>query len=183
MQIGYPRCSEPSTSELLPASASISRQRSPVTCSPRCGRCLPYNGCGHRWVILPLNRPQLTVSDTLAFATIHGAETVGLNHVCGSLSPGKKADIVMIDQAGVSSFPLNNAYGAVVLGADTSAVRCVIVNGVIRKWGHSLVDVDLAEARSLIETSRDYLLSEVGYHPDLFIDYPALDLGPPRFRP
>ena len=70
----------------------------------------------------------------------------------------------MIDQAGVSSFPLNNAYGAAVLGADTSAVRCVIVNGVIRKWGHSLVDVDLAEARSPIETSRDYLLSEVGYH-------------------
>ena len=129
------------------------------------------------------NRPQLTVRDTLAFATIHGAETVGLSHVCGSLSPGKKADIVMIDQAGASSFPLNNAYGAVVMGADTSAVRCVFVDGVIRKWGHSLVDVDIAGARSLIERSRDYLLSEVGYHPDLFIDYPTLDLGPPRFRP
>ncbi len=129
------------------------------------------------------NRPQLTVRDTLAFATIHGAEAVGLSHRCGSLSPGKKADIVLIDQSGPSAFPLNNAYGAVVMGADTAAVRCVIVAGVIRKWGHSMVDVDLERARSLIESSRDYLLSRIGFEPDPFIDYPSLDLGPPRHRP
>jgi hypothetical protein len=69
------------------------------------------------------------------------------------------------------------------MGSDTSAVRCVMINGVIRKWGHALVDVDLADARSLIERSRDYLLDEVGYRPGLFIDYPTLDLGPPKYRP
>jgi cytosine/adenosine deaminase-related metal-dependent hydrolase len=128
-------------------------------------------------------RPQLTAREVLAMATIHGAETIGLADICGSLTPGKKADIVVIDQSGPGSFPLNNAYGAVVLGADTSAVRCVIVDGVIKKWGHALVDADLSEIRNQVERSREYLLSRVGYQPDLFVDYPVLDTGPPQYRP
>jgi cytosine/adenosine deaminase-related metal-dependent hydrolase len=128
-------------------------------------------------------RPQLTAREVLAMATIHGAETIGLADFCGSLTPRKKADIVVIDQSGPGGFPLNNAYGAVVLGADTSAVRCVIVGGVIKKWGHALVDVDLAEVRTQVEESRAYLLSRIGYQPDLFIDYPTLDTGPPKYRP
>ena len=130
-----------------------------------------------------VGRPQLTARDVLAMATIHGAETIGLGSVCGSLTPGKKADIVMIDQSGPNAYPLNNAYGAVVMGADTSSVRFVMVSGVVKKWGDTLVDVDVAGVRSTVEDSRAYLLEQVGYEPDLFIDYPTLDTGPPQYRP
>ncbi len=130
-----------------------------------------------------VGRPQLTARDVLAFATIHGAETIGLDSVCGSLTPGKKADIVMIDQTGPNAYPLNNAYGAVVMGADTASVRLVMVSGVLRKWGDTLVDVDTARVRATVEDSRAYLLQQVGYEPDLFIDYPTLDTGPPKYRP
>lgn len=130
-----------------------------------------------------VGRPQLTARDVLAMATIHGAETIGLNAVCGSLTPGKKADIVMVDQSGPNAFPLNNAYGAVVMGADTSSVRFVMVSGVVKKWGDTLVGVDVAGVRSTVEDSRAYLLEQVGYEPDLFIDYPTLDTGPPQYRP
>ena len=130
-----------------------------------------------------VGRPQLTARDVLAMATIHGAETIGMEQSCGSLTPGKKADLVMIDQSGPNGFPLNNAYGSVVMGADSSAVRLVMVNGVVKKWGDGLVDVDLPRVRSLVEESRRYLLDRLDYEPDLFIDYPTLDTGPPRYRP
>ena len=130
-----------------------------------------------------VGRPQLTARDVLAMATIHGAETIGLDSSCGSLTPGKKADIVMIDQSGPNAYPLNNAYGAVVMGADTSSVRFVMVSGKIKKWGDTLVGVDIAGLRSIVEDSRAYLLEQVGYEPDLFIDYPTLDTGPPQYRP
>jgi len=130
-----------------------------------------------------VGRPQLTARDVLAMATIHGAETIGLGSICGSLTPGKRADIVMIDQSGPNGYPLNNAYGAVVMGADTSSVRFVMVSGTIKKWGDTLVGVDVAEVRSTVEDSRAYLLEQVGYEPDLFIDYPTLDTGPPQYRP
>ena len=130
-----------------------------------------------------VGRPQLTARDVLAMATIHGAETIGLDNICGSLTPGKKADIVMIDQSGPNAYPLNNAYGAVVMGADTSSVRFVMVSGKIKKWGATLVGVDVAGVRSTVEDSRAYLLEQVGYEPDLFIDYPTLDTGPPQYRP
>ena len=116
-------------------------------------------------------------------ATIHGAATIGLETICGSLTPGKKADIVMIDQSGPNAYPLNNAYGAVVMGADTASVRFVMVSGVVKKWGDTLVGVDVAGVRSTVEASRAYLLEQVGYEPDLFIDYPTLDTGPPQYRP
>ena len=130
-----------------------------------------------------VGRPQLTAHEVLAMATIHGAETIGLENTCGSLTPGKKADVVMIDQSGPNAYPLNNAYGAVVMGADTSSVRFVMVSGMIKKWGDTLVGVDVAGVRSTVEDSRAYLLEQVGYEPDLFIDYPTLDTGPPQYRP
>ena len=69
------------------------------------------------------------------------------------------------------------------MGADTSSVRFVMVSGKIKKWGDTLVGVDVAGVRSTVEDSRAYLLEQVGYEPDLFIDYPTLDTGPPQYRP
>jgi hypothetical protein len=58
-----------------------------------------------------------------------------------------------------------------------------MASGVIKKWGNTLVGVDVRQVRSQLEESRRYLLDEVGYEPDLFIDYPTLDTGPPKYRP
>jgi cytosine/adenosine deaminase-related metal-dependent hydrolase len=107
---------------------------------------------------------------------------VGLERDCGTLTPGKKADIVMLDCTAPNTFPLNNAYGTAVMGADVSNVSFVMVGGVIKKWGHALVDVDLGEIRSLVEDSRNYLASAVGYEIDLFTDYPTVELPEASLR-
>jgi cytosine/adenosine deaminase-related metal-dependent hydrolase len=130
-----------------------------------------------------VDRSQLTAREVLAMATVHGAETIGLDDVCGSLTPGKKADIAILDQTSPMAVPFNNAYGSVVMGSDVASVTCVMVSGVVKKWGNSLVGLDAARARALIEDSRDYLVGRVGYEIDLFTDYPSIDLGPPQYRP
>jgi 5-methylthioadenosine/S-adenosylhomocysteine deaminase len=99
----------------------------------------------------------LTVRDMLTMATINGAKVAGLGNKTGSLTPGKQADVVLIDATALNIVPVNDPVAAVVLCADPSNVETVIVGGVIRKLdGHLLADT--TRARILVESSRDRLL-------------------------
>ena len=111
-----------------------------------------------RWADGDPNAPRpMTVQRVLSMATAEGAMCNGVERSAGTLTPGKKADIVMIEAEDILNMPLNNATGTVVLGADSSSVRNVIINGEFRKWNHRLVDVDLDWVRRLVHESRDYL--------------------------
>ncbi len=76
-----------------------------------------------------------------------------------SLTPGKEADIMLAADA-INVMPLNHAYGAVVLGMDTSNVATVLIGGRVKKWQGELVGVRLADLRREAEQSRDYLLAQ-----------------------
>jgi len=111
-----------------------------------------------RWADGDPNAPRpMTVQRVLSMATAEGAMCNGVERSAGTLTPGKKADIVMIEAEDILNMPLNNATGTVVLGADSSSIRNVIINGEFRKWNHRLVDVDLDWVRRLVHESRDYL--------------------------
>jgi cytosine/adenosine deaminase-related metal-dependent hydrolase len=129
-----------------------------------------------------VDRPQITARDVVGIATRHGARTIGLETDCGTLTPGKKADLILIDCSTPNVFPNSNAFGTVALGADVDSVKAVMVSGVFRKWGDSLVDVDVPELRRMIEASRDNLAAKVGFEVDLFADYPSIDLGTHTLR-
>jgi cytosine/adenosine deaminase-related metal-dependent hydrolase len=129
-----------------------------------------------------VDRPQLTAREVLEIATKHGARTIGLENECGTLTPGKKADIILIDCSTPNTLPLSNAFGTVALGADVDSVRVVMVSGMIKKWGGSLVGVDLPAIQQVIESSRDRLAAKVGLEIDLFADYPSIDLGTHSLR-
>ena len=108
----------------------------------------------------PIPASMLTAKDMLTMATLNGAKVAGLEGRTGSLTPGKKADVVLIDARAVNVFPYHDATTAVVLSADVSNVDTVIVDGVVRKRGaRMLADVDAA--RRLAEASRDALLDAV----------------------
>jgi 5-methylthioadenosine/S-adenosylhomocysteine deaminase len=103
----------------------------------------------------------LTARQMLEMATIHGARVAGVEDRAGSLTPGKKADVVLIDAGALNVAPVIDPVAAVTLSADVSNVDTVIVNGVVRKRdGKLLADVD--NARRLVEASRDYLLGATG---------------------
>jgi 5-methylthioadenosine/S-adenosylhomocysteine deaminase len=105
----------------------------------------------------PVPETMLTARQMLEMATVNGAYVAGVEDRTGSLTPGKKADIVVIDARALNVAPVIDPVAAVTLSADVSNVETVIVDGVVRKRdGRLLGDVD--RARSLVEASRDHLL-------------------------
>lgn len=98
----------------------------------------------------------LTARDMLRIATLNGAHVAGLESRTGSLTPGKRADLVLIDARPLNMAPLIDPVAAVTLCADVSNVDTVMVDGVIRKRGGELL-ADTARARRLVEDARDRL--------------------------
>jgi cytosine/adenosine deaminase-related metal-dependent hydrolase len=104
----------------------------------------------------PLPETALTARDMLTMATLDGAHVVGLEERTGSLTPGKQADVVVIDGHGPGVAPIVDPVGAVVLSADVSNVDTVIVGGKLRKRGGKLV-ADWESARKGVQASSEYL--------------------------
>lgn len=78
----------------------------------------------------------------------------------GSLVPGKRADVVIIDGGAVNVAPVIDPVAAVVCAAEVSNVETVIVDGVVLKRDGKLL-ADLAGPRARIEASKDFLVSQV----------------------
>jgi 5-methylthioadenosine/S-adenosylhomocysteine deaminase len=110
----------------------------------------------------------LTTRDVLRYATMNGAKGLRLDHKIGSLTPGKEADIIILDATAINVAPLNHVPGAVVSLMERSNVETVIVAGKIRKWKGKMLDIDLPRLRRQLEDSRDYLFSAAGIPQDLF---------------
>jgi 5-methylthioadenosine/S-adenosylhomocysteine deaminase len=105
----------------------------------------------------------LTAREVIAMATVQGAKDCGLDAKVGSLTPGKEADIVMLRADTANTFPLNNAYSAIVTGMDTSNVDTVLVAGRIVKRHGRLVGVDLKRVRKEATAARDYIVGKMGW--------------------
>jgi len=121
------------------------------------------------WPTPPAGIPApLTTRDVLRYATINGAKALRLEKKTGSLTPGKEADIIILDPTRINVAPLNNVPGAVVSLMDRTNVETVIVAGKIRKWKGQLLDVDIRQLRRKLEASRDYIFSKAGIPVDLF---------------
>ena len=112
--------------------------------------------------------PLLNVRDVLRFATINGAKHLRLDGKTGSLTPGKEADIIILDATHINVFPVNHVPGAVVQMMERSNVETVIVAGKIRKWKGKLLDVNLNRLRRDLEDSRDYIFSAARHPQNLF---------------
>lgn len=115
------------------------------------------------------NVPELlTTRDVLRFATMEGARDLRLDRKTGSLTPGKEADIIILDAEAINVAPLNVVPGAVVSLMERSNVETVIVAGKVRKWKGKLLDVDLRRLRRDLEASRDYLFNAARIPQNLF---------------
>jgi cytosine/adenosine deaminase-related metal-dependent hydrolase len=101
--------------------------------------------------------------DVLSFATIDGARSIGIDDRTGSLTPGKKADIVLLRVPDL--FAMNDPVAYAVLSAGGHSVDTVIIDGVIQKRGGRLLRADLAELRDRLEASRVRLLDAAGIQP------------------
>ena len=105
----------------------------------------------------------LRAEQVVEWATMGGAEALGLDDLVGSIEVGKRADLVLHrnDRSPVMS-PLLNPYGHVVFQAGRGDVHTVLVDGRVLKRDHELVGVDLPAARDAVGRTVEYLRSTLG---------------------
>lgn len=110
----------------------------------------------------------LNTRDVLRYATVNGARDLRLDRKVGSLTPGKEADIIILDATALNVAPLNHVPGAVVSLMDRGNVETVLVAGKVRKWKGRLLNVNLERLRRELEASRDYLFAAANIPQDLY---------------
>lgn len=103
----------------------------------------------------------------LEMATVDGARVNGLDAVTGTLTPGKRADLVVIAGDDVNTMPINSAPSTVVLGADARNVQLVLIDGAVKKAGAELVGCDVGALHAQVAASRDRVLAGAGLDLDL----------------
>jgi 5-methylthioadenosine/S-adenosylhomocysteine deaminase len=113
---------------------------------------IPWNGTETE----KLPRPDF--NQCLEMATLNGARALGLASVAGSLSPGKRADIVLIRTTDLNMSPLGEVRTALVRSATPANVDSVIVDGKFLKRHGKLLGTDMpqliAEANDSLEAIR-----------------------------
>lgn len=84
----------------------------------------------------------LPATVSFELATLGGAKVLGIENQVGSLEPGKKADIVLVDRSHPSVYTVADPYSALVYSCTGRDVTDVIINGkiVVRNNEHQLLD-------------------------------------------
>jgi len=86
-------------------------------------------------------------------ATLHGAAALGLDSQTGSLEPGKQADLVAVDMAGVGTQPMYDAVSHLAYAAGRESVTDVWVSGERVVADRRLTTIDEA---SLLARTRNW---------------------------
>lgn len=90
------------------------------------------------------NELALTARDVLHWATQGGANAMGIGELVGSITPGKRADVVLIDARRLGLLPLTDPVATVVQSATPADVDTVIADGRIIKQAGRLVAINVA---------------------------------------
>ncbi|MFN8150078.1 MAG: amidohydrolase family protein [Solirubrobacterales bacterium] len=102
----------------------------------------------------------LGVRDALRWGTANGAHAMGIEDRIGSLTPGKRADLVVVGPGRLNMTPMSaNPVGTLVAQANASNVVHVLVDGSFVKRDGELVGVDLDRARRLGEESAERVIA------------------------
>lgn len=104
----------------------------------------------------------LGFSEVLAMGTINGARALGLGDVTGSLTPGKRADIILIRTNDVNTAPMANIEATVVLSATPANIDTVMIDGRIVKRGGRLVAYDVPKIVSAAKQSSQKIRQQAG---------------------
>ncbi|MGW0820540.1 amidohydrolase [Streptomyces sp. NPDC002845] len=85
----------------------------------------------------------LTSRQALHHATVQSARTVGLRERVGSLAPGRRADIVLVDLTGPHTRPVHDLAATLVHSARAGDVRTTVVDGRVLMRDRELLTVDV----------------------------------------
>ena len=106
--------------------------------------------------------PQAVTSrQVIEMATIAGAASNRILDKVGTLTPGKEADIIVLDAHSINTWPMNNVPGTIVTMMNPRHVRDVLIAGKVVYWKGKLVGWDVDALLRRIEQSRDRVLARI----------------------
>lgn len=92
-----------------------------------------------------LDPTALSAVTVLKMATCQGAKALGFGDITGSLEPGKKADIIIVDTRKPHLTPLYNPYSHLVYSAGGADVSHSIINGRLVMENRRLLTLNLED--------------------------------------
>jgi 5-methylthioadenosine/S-adenosylhomocysteine deaminase len=101
----------------------------------------------------------ISCKDALRWATIDGARMARLDQSVGSITPKKKADLVLLSK-GLNMMPMDDPASAIVLHAHPGNVDSVMVGGRFRKRDHAMVQDNLDGLTGTLADSRARIMTE-----------------------
>lgn len=101
--------------------------------------------------VAALDPTLLPARQILEMATLAGAQVLGLGSVTGSLSPGKAADLILVDLAQPHLTPLYDPYSHLVYAAGPADVSAVMVGGRWLLRNRQLLTLSWPEIRLRVE--------------------------------
>ena len=105
----------------------------------------------------------LRAEQVVGWATMGGAQALGMDSLIGSITPGKKADLVLIkNDESPAMFPILHPYGHVVFQAGRGDVHTVMVDGKVVKYDRHLLGIDLAKARAAVGKTVEFIRAKMG---------------------
>lgn len=99
----------------------------------------------------------LTVDKALEMAGPLSARLIGQD--IGRLSPGAKADVILVDLSGPHCLPVHDPLAALVYSVRADDVRTTIVDGIPLMVDRELLTIDMGELRSQVEGRAPELLN------------------------
>ncbi len=94
------------------------------------------------------DRSAFPAKEIVELGTMGGARVLGAEREIGSLEPGKRADLTLVETSSVNMFPLYNPYSALVYSANASNVDSVWVQGKQLVGEKRLLYADISTERS-----------------------------------
>ncbi|RAW45098.1 S-adenosylhomocysteine deaminase [Halorubrum sp. 48-1-W] len=104
----------------------------------------------------------ITAQDTLEMATIEGAEALGMADEIGTITPGKRADLVLFDASDFITAPSHSPVQTVVFQSDPSHIDTVLVDGEVVKRDGELTNPKVHEEFDRFVASGHRLIEEAG---------------------
>lgn len=106
--------------------------------------------------------------DALEWATMGGAKMLRMEHKIGSITPGKQADLVMINARSMNVFPVlpgGDPVHAVVMYAEAADIDTVMIAGKTMKRGGKLLypEIRLAQMQGKLLASRERIMRDGNY--------------------
>ena len=103
----------------------------------------------------------ISAREALDWSTVNAADALGLGDRIGSLTPGKRADLLLVGGPAIEQHPRVDPYATLVFQTTAADVRTVLVDGRVVKRDGVLTDANPTALTADADSAADRILGRV----------------------